>query len=50
MDYGPFGFLEKYDPEWGMWIGAGRHFACARGRGAQSATARGNGSVSDTPL
>ena len=23
MDYGPFGFLEKYDPRWGMWIGSG---------------------------
>eukprot|EP01065_Artemidia_motanka_P015160 TRINITY_DN19029_c0_g1_i1.p1 TRINITY_DN19029_c0_g1~~TRINITY_DN19029_c0_g1_i1.p1 ORF type:complete len:602 (+),score=157.32 TRINITY_DN19029_c0_g1_i1:52-1806(+) len=27
MDYGPFGFVEKYRPEWGMWIGTGQHFA-----------------------
>ena len=19
MDYGPFGFIERYDPKWGMW-------------------------------
>ena len=27
LDYGPFGFLEKYDPRWGMWIGSGDHFS-----------------------
>ena len=27
MDYGPFGFLERYDPKWSMWIGGGEHFA-----------------------
>ncbi|EKX42997.1 hypothetical protein GUITHDRAFT_59700, partial [Guillardia theta CCMP2712] len=27
MDYGPFGFIERYDPSWGMWIGAGDHFS-----------------------
>eukprot|EP00929_Paragymnodinium_shiwhaense_P103409 TRINITY_DN66899_c0_g1_i1.p1 TRINITY_DN66899_c0_g1~~TRINITY_DN66899_c0_g1_i1.p1 ORF type:complete len:357 (-),score=45.97 TRINITY_DN66899_c0_g1_i1:299-1369(-) len=27
MDYGPFGFIETYDPEWGMWVGSGSHFA-----------------------
>ncbi|CAE8648561.1 unnamed protein product, partial [Polarella glacialis] len=27
MDYGPFGFVEKYDPKWGMWIHAGEHFS-----------------------
>lgn len=27
MDYGPFGFVERYDPDWGMWIGTGDHFA-----------------------
>jgi len=27
IDYGPFGFVEKYDPKWGMWIHAGEHFA-----------------------
>eukprot|EP00039_Didymoeca_costata_P004566 m.74287 g.74287 ORF g.74287 m.74287 type:complete len:646 (+) comp12453_c0_seq6:53-1990(+) len=26
MDYGPFGFLEKYEPLWNMWIGGGEHF------------------------
>jgi uncharacterized protein YdiU (UPF0061 family) len=29
MDYGPFGFLEAYDPAWAMWIGSGAHFAFA---------------------
>lgn len=27
MDYGPFGFMEKYDPMWNMWVGGGEHFA-----------------------
>lgn len=27
LDYGPFGFLEKYDPQWGMWIHAGNHYS-----------------------
>eukprot|EP00960_Hanusia_phi_P037098 752722-Hanusia_phi.AAC.3 len=27
MDYGPFGFIERFDPSWGMWIGAGDHFS-----------------------
>eukprot|EP01062_Namystynia_karyoxenos_P025948 TRINITY_DN20311_c0_g1_i1.p1 TRINITY_DN20311_c0_g1~~TRINITY_DN20311_c0_g1_i1.p1 ORF type:complete len:643 (+),score=191.16 TRINITY_DN20311_c0_g1_i1:98-1930(+) len=27
MDYGPFGFVERYDPAWGMWVGTGQHFA-----------------------
>lgn len=27
MDYGPFGFIEKYDPLWNMWVGGGEHFA-----------------------
>ena len=27
MDYGPFGFVEKYDRHWVMWTGGGRHFA-----------------------
>jgi len=27
MDYGPFGFMEKYDPLWNMWVGGGEHFA-----------------------
>lgn len=27
VDYGPFGFIERYDPGWGMWIGSGDHFA-----------------------
>lgn len=27
MDYGPFGFMEEYDPMWNMWTGGGEHFA-----------------------
>ena len=27
LDYGPFGFIEKYQPGWGMWIGAGEHYS-----------------------
>eukprot|EP00933_Yihiella_yeosuensis_P063264 TRINITY_DN66383_c0_g1_i1.p1 TRINITY_DN66383_c0_g1~~TRINITY_DN66383_c0_g1_i1.p1 ORF type:complete len:620 (+),score=128.04 TRINITY_DN66383_c0_g1_i1:73-1860(+) len=27
MDYGPFGFMEKYDPKWNMWVGGGEHFS-----------------------
>ncbi|VBB19061.1 hypothetical protein YASMINEVIRUS_1593 [Yasminevirus sp. GU-2018] len=27
MDYGPFGFLEKYDPNKNFWIGGGQHFS-----------------------
>lgn len=27
VDYGPFGFIEKYSPGWGMWISAGDHFS-----------------------
>ncbi|CAE8604653.1 unnamed protein product, partial [Polarella glacialis] len=27
MDYGPFGFMEKYDPFFAKWTGSGRHFA-----------------------
>ena len=26
-DYGPFGFMEEYDPAWCMWVGGGGHFA-----------------------
>jgi uncharacterized protein YdiU (UPF0061 family) len=26
MDYGPFGFIEKYTPFWNMWKGSGDHF------------------------
>lgn len=26
MDYGPFGFIEKFTPLWNMWIGGGDHF------------------------
>ena len=29
VDYGPFGFIEKYDPGWVMWIGGGQHFSFA---------------------
>jgi uncharacterized protein YdiU (UPF0061 family) len=24
MDYGPFGFIERYDPKWNMWVGGKR--------------------------
>lgn len=27
LDYGPFGFMEKFDPGYQMWIGGGEHFA-----------------------
>ena len=27
LDYGPFGFMEAYDPALQMWIGGGEHFA-----------------------
>lgn len=27
MDYGPFGFIEKFDPYWNMWLGGGEHFS-----------------------
>lgn len=26
MDYGPFGFIEKFSPLWNMWLGGGEHF------------------------
>ena len=27
LDYGPFGFLERYDPRWAMWVGSGEHYS-----------------------
>mmetsp|Transcript_122173 Transcript_122173/g.304949 ORF Transcript_122173/g.304949 Transcript_122173/m.304949 type:complete len:246 (-) Transcript_122173:59-796(-) len=27
MDYGPFGFIEKYDPMWNMWTGGNENYA-----------------------
>jgi uncharacterized protein YdiU (UPF0061 family) len=27
LDYGPFGFVEKYSPSYQMWVGGGEHFA-----------------------
>ena len=27
VDYGPFGFIEAYAPDWGMWISSGQHFS-----------------------
>jgi len=27
MDYGPFGFVERFDPRFGSWVGSGSHFA-----------------------
>jgi uncharacterized protein YdiU (UPF0061 family) len=29
MDYGPFGFLDAYDPAFAKWTGSGEHFAFA---------------------
>ena len=29
MDYGPFGFMDKYDPAFAKWTGSGDHFAFA---------------------
>ena len=26
MDYGPFGFMEKFEPLWNMWVGGGEHY------------------------
>ena len=26
MDYGPFGFIEKFEPLWNMWVGGGEHY------------------------
>jgi uncharacterized protein YdiU (UPF0061 family) len=26
MDYGPFGFIEKFEPLWNMWSGGGEHY------------------------
>jgi|EP00945_MAST-04E_sp_MAST-4E-sp1_P005150 uncharacterized protein YdiU (UPF0061 family) len=26
MDYGPFGYIEKFEPLWNMWTGGGEHF------------------------
>jgi uncharacterized protein YdiU (UPF0061 family) len=26
MDFGPFGFIEKFQPLWNMWTGGGEHF------------------------
>lgn len=27
MDYGPFGFIERYDPMWNMWSGGGEKYS-----------------------
>eukprot|EP00928_Gymnodinium_smaydae_P033383 TRINITY_DN23925_c0_g1_i1.p1 TRINITY_DN23925_c0_g1~~TRINITY_DN23925_c0_g1_i1.p1 ORF type:complete len:604 (-),score=72.51 TRINITY_DN23925_c0_g1_i1:312-2123(-) len=27
MDYGPFGYVEEFDPQFGSWVGSGSHFA-----------------------
>lgn len=26
MDYGPFGFIEQFEPLWNMWVGGGSHY------------------------
>jgi len=30
MDYGPFGFMDQYDPSFAKWTGSGEHFAFMR--------------------
>jgi len=27
LDYGPFGFIEKFDPDWCMWTNGGKHYS-----------------------
>jgi len=34
MDYGPFGWIEKYDPFFAKWVGSGQHFAFMNQPGA----------------
>eukprot|EP00929_Paragymnodinium_shiwhaense_P011349 TRINITY_DN11694_c2_g1_i1.p1 TRINITY_DN11694_c2_g1~~TRINITY_DN11694_c2_g1_i1.p1 ORF type:complete len:585 (+),score=88.16 TRINITY_DN11694_c2_g1_i1:102-1856(+) len=34
MDYGPFGFIDKYDPDFAKWVGSGDHFAFQNQPGA----------------
>lgn len=34
MDYGPFGFIDKYDPQFAKWVGSGDHFAFMNQPGA----------------
>jgi len=34
MDYGPFGFMDKYDPAFAKWVGSGDHFAFMNQPGA----------------
>eukprot|EP00747_Dinoflagellata_sp_TGD_P007947 gnl/TRDRNA2_/TRDRNA2_117577_c2_seq1.p1 gnl/TRDRNA2_/TRDRNA2_117577_c2~~gnl/TRDRNA2_/TRDRNA2_117577_c2_seq1.p1 ORF type:complete len:265 (+),score=56.63 gnl/TRDRNA2_/TRDRNA2_117577_c2_seq1:55-795(+) len=34
MDYGPFGFIEKYEALWNMWVGGGEHYAFMNQMGA----------------
>ena len=29
LDYGPFGFIERFEANWAMWIGGGQHFSFA---------------------
>jgi len=37
MDYGPFGFMDKYDPMFAKWTGSGEHFAFMNQPGAAEA-------------
>ncbi|KAJ1458459.1 hypothetical protein M885DRAFT_436402 [Pelagophyceae sp. CCMP2097] len=37
MDYGPFGFIDKYDPLFAKWTGSGEHFAFMNQPGAAMA-------------
>lgn len=34
MDYGPFGFIDKYDPMFAKWTGSGKHYAFMNQPGA----------------
>ena len=32
LDYGPFAFMEKYEPYYNPWVGGGTQYARARSR------------------
>jgi uncharacterized protein YdiU (UPF0061 family) len=34
MDYGPFGWMDQYDPYFAKWVGSGEHFAFMNQPGA----------------
>ena len=37
MDYGPFGWMDQYDPFFAKWVGSGQHFAFMNQPGAAHA-------------